>query len=191
MELTTSADPRVIKTNRAIYRAFIDLVNEKGFTAMTVQELLDEALINRKTFYKYFQDKYDLAERVGEAFLREFDDIVRQRLATGESALPMAQAEAVYQELYRRRDEIRAIWSIRTDRLDVLAEMRRRLQGVYLRLASATEAEGDTEFQAAMFSSLVINSYEHILERDAPFESHKLLREYRRLFDVIERAARG
>lgn len=190
MDLIESKDPRVIKTNRAIYAAFIKLMDAKGLEAMTVQDILDEALVNRKTFYKYYRDKYDLAERVGRAYLQEFDGIVERRLGEdlrGRQA--MEQVASIYRELYDRKDEIRVIWRIRTERLDVRAEMQKKLQRIYLQLAEDCGAQGDTAFQANMFSTLVLSSYEHIMENDEPFEAHKLIKEYHELCEVLEKSA--
>lgn len=57
-------DLRVLKTRRAIREAFAQLLEEKPFASITVQNIIDRALVNRKTFYNHFRDKYDLAEQV-------------------------------------------------------------------------------------------------------------------------------
>ena len=51
-------DLRVIKTKKHIEDALIDLLYQKDFHAITVQDILDTALINRSTFYKHYADKY-------------------------------------------------------------------------------------------------------------------------------------
>jgi AcrR family transcriptional regulator len=38
------------------------LTVEKGFAAITVQDLADRAMVNRSTFYRHFLDKYDLLD---------------------------------------------------------------------------------------------------------------------------------
>lgn len=52
---------------KSIYRAIEKLVSEKPLNKITVQNILDEAEISRGTFYKYFHDKYDLANSFYEA----------------------------------------------------------------------------------------------------------------------------
>ena len=54
-------DLRVIKTKKNIEESFLRLLEKKSFSEITVQNILDEALINRSTFYKHYSDKYDLA----------------------------------------------------------------------------------------------------------------------------------
>ena len=64
-------DLRIIKTRMNIKNAFIQLLRENDFNTITVQNILDRALINRKTFYNHYQDKYDLAEQLIQEFFNE------------------------------------------------------------------------------------------------------------------------
>lgn len=47
-----------------IQNAFMELVVEAGFSAITIQMLADRAMINRATFYRHYEDIYDLTEKV-------------------------------------------------------------------------------------------------------------------------------
>lgn len=181
-------DLRVIKTRQSIRSAFISLMNEKGFSHITVQDILDRALINRKTFYKYYRDKYDLAERIGNEFLEMFDRIVAERFSE-KGKLAVSAIDDVYTELKSKKAEVSAIWKIRTDNLDVHGELDKRLKAVYTKLAEIYGTGGDIAFQAMLFSTYVLSSYEFILETDQSFESHKLLTEYGHLCAVITRTS--
>jgi len=55
-------DPRVKRTRNLILRAFEQLLAEKGFETISVQDITDRAEINRATFYKHFVDKYALLD---------------------------------------------------------------------------------------------------------------------------------
>ncbi|GAC1364250.1 MAG: TetR/AcrR family transcriptional regulator [Ktedonobacteraceae bacterium] len=55
-------DPRVLRTRQLLLQAFSDLYSEKGFHAMTVQDLTSRARVNRGTFYSHFEDKYAILE---------------------------------------------------------------------------------------------------------------------------------
>ena len=56
-ENETYTDPRIINTHRAIREAFVDLLHEKTFAQIAVQDILDRAPVNRSTFYKYYSGK--------------------------------------------------------------------------------------------------------------------------------------
>lgn len=51
------ADRRVRKTREALYAAFASLIVERGYDAMTVQDVLDAADVGRSTFYAHFSGK--------------------------------------------------------------------------------------------------------------------------------------
>lgn len=74
----SSEDPRTTRTRHLLVHAFTGLLHEKGFNAITVQDVAARATVNRATFYAHFDDKYALfayAARVG------FMDMVRQQVS--------------------------------------------------------------------------------------------------------------
>ncbi len=46
--------------------ALVELIEERGFDALTVGELTERAMVSRAAFYRNYQDKYDLVERIFE-----------------------------------------------------------------------------------------------------------------------------
>jgi AcrR family transcriptional regulator len=46
--------------------ALIDLIEEKGFDAVTVGDIAERAMVNRTTFYRHYQDKYALVTGIFE-----------------------------------------------------------------------------------------------------------------------------
>ena len=65
-------DPRVKRTRDLLVRAFNELVEEKGHSGLTVQEIAERATINRATFYAHFRDQYELFDyAISEAFGEE------------------------------------------------------------------------------------------------------------------------
>nr|WP_055504766.1 TetR family transcriptional regulator [Nonomuraea pusilla] len=59
------------RTRRLIRHALIELVEEKGFGDVTVRDIAERALINRATFYRYYQDKYALVEEIFQEVISE------------------------------------------------------------------------------------------------------------------------
>jgi AcrR family transcriptional regulator len=57
---TKKLDPRVVRTRRLLRDALVSLIEEKGFDAITVQDIADRAELNRATFYLHYQDKQEL-----------------------------------------------------------------------------------------------------------------------------------
>src|SRR5258706_11048089 len=55
-------DLRVRRTHILLCKAFLELIKERDFQSITVQDIADRAMVNRATFYDHFVDKYALLE---------------------------------------------------------------------------------------------------------------------------------
>ena len=55
-------DPRIKRTRQLLQQALMELMAEKSFQAITVQDIAERATVNRVTFYAHFEDKYALLE---------------------------------------------------------------------------------------------------------------------------------
>ena len=76
-------DRRVGRTRRLLRDALFALILEKGFDAVTVEEITNRADLGRTTFYLHYRDKEDLLmESIGELV----DDLIEQM-----SHLPAAE----------------------------------------------------------------------------------------------------
>jgi AcrR family transcriptional regulator len=70
-------DPRTKRTRELLLKSFRELLAEKSFEAITVQDVTDRATVNRATFYSHFEDKYDLLE---QAFAEMFKQALHKNL---------------------------------------------------------------------------------------------------------------
>src|SRR6266480_1211108 len=59
-ELDKKEDQRVRRTRDRLGDALIELLLQKPFDDITVQEVLERAEVSRSTFYSHFRDKNDL-----------------------------------------------------------------------------------------------------------------------------------
>jgi AcrR family transcriptional regulator len=66
-------DRRVQKTRKLLKDALISLIIEKGFEAVTIQEILDRANVGRSTFYIHFDNKQELLHNCFEEFHELFE----------------------------------------------------------------------------------------------------------------------
>lgn len=53
----STQDRRITKTRKAIYGAFLQLLNQKEYESITVQEIIDLADVGRSTFYSHYESK--------------------------------------------------------------------------------------------------------------------------------------
>ncbi|MDD3615475.1 MAG: TetR/AcrR family transcriptional regulator [Lachnospiraceae bacterium] len=66
-------DARVRYTQNIIRDTFLDLLKEKPIHKITIKEICEIAEINRGTFYKHYEDIYDLMQKLEDAALKQFD----------------------------------------------------------------------------------------------------------------------
>ena len=64
-------DRRVKYTKKVIKDSFLSLLEEKDISSISVKELCEIADVNRGTFYRYYEDIYDLLKKIEEEFIDE------------------------------------------------------------------------------------------------------------------------
>ena len=52
-----------MKSKKSIFDAFVNLRSKKELRKITVKELCEKALINKSTFYTYYEDMFDLSDK--------------------------------------------------------------------------------------------------------------------------------
>lgn len=61
-------------TRTTLIRSMLKLVREKRFSSITVEEIAERSSVSRRTFYRYYTDKYDLLRDVYlECFFSKID----------------------------------------------------------------------------------------------------------------------
>ncbi|MGE7751097.1 TetR/AcrR family transcriptional regulator [Lysinibacillus fusiformis] len=83
-EIVTKWTQRQERTRRHFYSTLVDLIKKKGFQAITVKDIVEQAGYNRSTFYVHFQDKVELAENLLEQMLNGLEQAVGEPYLFGE-----------------------------------------------------------------------------------------------------------
>lgn len=69
-------DLRIVKTNKVLYEALLDLLKEQTFEEIKVSDICAKALVNRSTFYAHFNDKFELVA----SFMNDLKDELLSQL---------------------------------------------------------------------------------------------------------------
>lgn len=77
MSSPEKTDLRVIKTKKAIRNAFAELLSEKDIQKITIKDIADAAVINRKTFYNYYAGVYSVVDEIENEIIMAFIDALR------------------------------------------------------------------------------------------------------------------
>jgi AcrR family transcriptional regulator len=72
-------DPRILRSRRMLMEALLKLLAIKEFDNISIQEIADEATLNRATFYLHYPDKNALLQAMTAARFRDL--IVRRGLS--------------------------------------------------------------------------------------------------------------
>ena len=106
-------DLRVIKTKRGLREAFIRLLLQKGYDAISIQDIATEAQAARVTFYRHYKDKEELlvdclnviyeelAERMKQVSAE--DDFEQTHLSLRIFYEHIQEEEAIYKILFSSR----------------------------------------------------------------------------------------
>jgi len=71
-----STDPRILRSRQMLMEALLRLLNRKEFDDISIQEIADEATLNRATFYLHYPDKNALLQAMTAA---RFRDLIARR----------------------------------------------------------------------------------------------------------------
>lgn len=180
-------DLRIIKTNLNIRNTFIQLLNEKSFDSITVQNILDRALINRSTFYKHYSDKYDLLESITKDFLDKFKSLVDVRFSNKEDINGLLKnMDKIYESFYEEKFTIIALWKVRTEKIDVYEDMQTILKQKYIEFVNEYTKENiNIDYQACIFSSIVLTTLKFIIESNKIYTAHEIIHEEQNYIKII------
>ncbi len=71
--MRTKEDARVIRTKAKLFDSFRELLSEKTFEDITINEICVRSEIRRATFYKHFSDKYDFLAALTYELRKSFE----------------------------------------------------------------------------------------------------------------------
>lgn len=119
------------RTDKNILDAFRKLMKIKTFESITVQNILDEAMINRSTFYAHFTDKYAVAERLQELvvnnLIKSFQAFQKEHIVKKSN---MSNIAVHYQSL--SGDDFNLLLKIKTDRVNILSKFEELIEYDYI-----------------------------------------------------------
>lgn len=143
-------DLRVLKTEKSIIKAFMELRKKKPVEKITVRELSEIAMINKATFYLHYSDIYELADEIENNIIQEiFDELTCLDCILEK---PSELTREIVTAFYKRHDTISVLFSdIRSGKLvdKIEQEIKKRT------------LKGDSSVQEQMMLTFVIQGSFH------------------------------
>ncbi|AND79113.1 TetR/AcrR family transcriptional regulator [Streptococcus pantholopis] len=176
-------DLRVLKTQKAIRESFINLVEEKGFLSLTVQDILNRALINRRTFYNYYMSKYHLADVMIAELVERYSALLDFSLGNRSQPLTVTQyADHMMNEFYDERRAILLLWNLPADHGDLYTQLRKLMKERFSAFLESKASDGDlVDFQAEMMLSIILSTFHYILEHNEHYTIVELNKQFQKL----------
>lgn len=177
-------DRRVKRTRKTLQEALIALILEKGYEAITVQDVIDRADVGRSTFYAHFVDKEALLLSQFEYLQADFERHFAEHIADEASADLLDFSGVMFQHAQRYRRVYQAVVGKQSGQL-----MQRHLektltarvkQGVDRRWADGQQTVPPdilTHHLVSAFMSLMIWWLDH----DQPYPPERMDQIYRQL----------
>jgi AcrR family transcriptional regulator len=78
-------DLRTRRTRKLLQSALLDLLKERDLEAISVTDICDRAMIHRTTFYKHYEDKFDL---LNQGMAQTFRELSKGLPAPEEAVIP-------------------------------------------------------------------------------------------------------
>lgn len=111
------------RTDRDITDALLRLMDRKGIEKISVQEILEEAKINRSTFYQHFSDKYAILERLQENYVSGMTSRIDEIAQSGTWDIAVIN-DKLCGYLRENRAQMRRILAVRSENLNLEGRMR-------------------------------------------------------------------
>lgn len=154
-------DLRIIKTHRQLEQALLNCLQTTPFHKITIEQLCQKAMVNRSTFYSYYQDKEDFLKRFIEQQLSLFKEKVDVQFILANpmhihDTIYMDSFQQILQFLYERREIFMTLWEADIPRKiydEMLAIIRWGLQHPHTIAADELEAIMASNMRIGMFQS--------------------------------------
>jgi len=167
-------DRRTARTISALRTALIDLMLEKHYDTITVQDIIDRANVGRSTFYSHFRDKEDLLVADWRRFFQLIAD--NTDLTPGEESR-VAPIEGMFTHLKHMHALYRAlVRSGKTDRLFSVGSeyLAQKLEERIKDSLKTTKFSVPPEFLAHFLSLQIFGTLKWWLDRDMPYSPSEM-----------------
>lgn len=166
----------------------MSLLMEKDFHKITIQDVLERALINRSTFYKHYTDKYQLAESLCGEILETLKSGVIDRLDCDTVDDALKVVKPLYQVLEDRSEEILALFTIHTDSIHLYEDISDFLQKSFYESQKLKNKKSPEilDYLSNLYASLVLTAMKWCLKNKGYEELTNHTQLFAKLAEVFE-----
>lgn len=108
-------DRRVKYTKMVLKESFIELLEKKDISQITIKEICEDADINRSTFYAHYNDQYDLLRKIENEFLDNINENLEEFDQDYDNMNAILTAEKIFEYLKENAKLCKLLLSERGD----------------------------------------------------------------------------
>jgi AcrR family transcriptional regulator len=165
---------RVGRTRKALREALFDLIREKSYDQITVEEITERANLGRTTFYLHYKDKEDLLledfiDLIDQVVSKAVDDrpLLRLKTKIGNSSTPSNPLSGlnlfrpnliIFQNVAKNADLLRIILR-NGGTLQIGTRLRETVLKAVQQIALASQARSDLEIAFEIPVEVIANFY--------------------------------
>jgi AcrR family transcriptional regulator len=173
-------DPRAIRTRALLRDAFVSLILERGYDAITIQDIADRAGLRRATFYLHYKDKEELLTAIMDAMM---DDITSEILQIEDNPFDPECNETVIRMVFEHARQNANLYRIILQGHGAIRIVRhvREYMATQIRIQHADDLQaGNSEFPVDVVANYMAASELSLLiwwlENDMPYPPEQMAR---------------
>ncbi len=177
---TEREDRRVVRTRQLLQEALVNLILERGYEEVTVQDVLDRANLGRSTFYAHFRSKDDLLFSGFEQFAASLHARPQDSMGGG----PADFSLHLFRHVAQRRRLLKALWGHQGSRAIMKrseaamgAVLRRQIEHLARDQSPSVPLDIVTHYVASSLMALITLW----LDRDLPYTAEQMDAMFRQL----------
>lgn len=167
-------DRRIQRTRQLLQNALSELILEKGYEKVTVQDVIDRANVGRSTFYAHFESLDQLLLSGFEPLREQFEDFLSGTMLDNES--PWALSLVMFQQVQKQKGGY-----------ITLTHVQKYLYGYLLEHLKLTLPKRNRNIPPELLAHYVVSSFIALLtwwiDNDYPFPAERINEIYRQLVE--------
>ncbi len=185
-------DLRVKRSQTFLRDALIDLIEERGFDSLTVGEITERAMVSRATFYRLYQDKYDLVEQIYAEATKALFDAISEPTTEHPSKIwvsffeHIAEYERLYRALLGRKG---SPWFVLKMRASLVELVRQYEQVPFAHVMKRPVTPFTVEYSRDLIAAMFVETITWWLEHGRPHTAEEMARRSGSLAFAIFREA--
>ena len=192
----SKTDRRIQRTRQSLRIALLELIKEKGYDAISIEEITERANVGRATFYLHYKDKEDL-------LLEEFSEMANEKvqviseipfsawvpLQDDTAKKPAPPLLIVFEHIYENSELYYIL--LKSEKSSRIVERIRKISTEAIVKFMETKAKTEPiplrfnvpiEFFAAFFSGALLSTVDWWLEEDMRHTPKEMTRLFQSLF---------